>query len=161
MRAIVQRVSGASVRVDGRETGRCGQGLMLLIGIHTEDTPNEAKKLAQKIVNLRIFNDHEGKMNLSIQDFKLPSGEVEYDVLAVSNFTVYGDCKKQNRPSFLKSAGYEKGRELFEEFVTQLRNLGIRVQTGVFGANMQVSLVNDGPVTLVIDVDSIEIRDKL
>jgi D-aminoacyl-tRNA deacylase len=156
LRAIIQRVTAATVQVDGREVGRCGPGLMLLVGIHQNDTSAEAVKLAQKVVGLRIFNDHEGKMNLSIQDYKNPDGSIEYDILAVSNFTVYGDAKKQRRPSFMQSAGFEKGQELFDEFVKQLRGTGVQVQTGVFGAHMQVSILNDGPVTLVLDVDSLE-----
>ena len=151
MRAIVQRVSMASVRVDGLETGRCGPGLMLLVGVHRDDTSANATKLADKIANLRIFNDHEGKMNLSMLDFPAPHG-FEMSVLAVSNFTVYGDASKSRRPSFGASAGFDHGLALFDEFVGKLRTTGLEVQTGVFGANMQVSLVNDGPVTVVVDV---------
>jgi D-tyrosyl-tRNA(Tyr) deacylase len=156
MRAIVQRVSAATVSVDGREVGRCGYGLMLLVGVHRNDTEAEAKKLAGKIANLRIFGDPEGKMNLSLLDF--PAGEgagcrFEYDVLAVSNFTVYGDTRKNRRPSFVESAPYEEGRALFDRLVAELRALGIDVQTGVFGANMAVSLINDGPVTVIVDVE--------
>lgn len=150
MRAIIQRVSAATVQVDGREVGRCGRGLMLLVGVHTTDTEREAKKLAEKIAKLRIFNDHEGKMNLSLQDFK----DEPYDVLAVSNFTVYGDAKKSNRPSFTNSAPYAQGEQLFNTFVAELRQVGIPTQTGTFGADMQVSLVNDGPVTVILDVDA-------
>jgi D-tyrosyl-tRNA(Tyr) deacylase len=150
MRAIVQRVSAATVQVDGREVGRCGRGLMLLVGVHKNDTSAEAKKLAAKVAVLRIFNDLEGKMNLSLNDLRSD----DYDVLAVSNFTVYGDAKKQNRPSFMSSAGFDLGKELFDEFVFELRNLGIPTQTGIFGADMQVSLINDGPVTVILDVDA-------
>ncbi|AIE83941.1 D-aminoacyl-tRNA deacylase [Fimbriimonas ginsengisoli] len=156
MRAIVQRVSAATVSVDGREVGRCGYGLMLLVGVHKNDTPAEAKKMAGKISNLRIFADPEGKMNLSLLDFpneNAGASRFEYDVLAVSNFTVYGDTKKNRRPSFVESAPYEEGRALFDCFVAELRALGIDVRTGVFGANMAVSLVNDGPVTVIVDVD--------
>jgi D-aminoacyl-tRNA deacylase len=150
MRAIVQRVSAATVQVDGREVGRCGRGLLLLVGVHKNDTLDQAKKLAQKISTLRIFNDHEGKMNLSIQDFK----DEPYEILAVSNFTVYGDAKKSNRPSFTNSAPYSHGEEHFHAFVNELRILGILTQTGTFGADMQVSLINDGPVTVILDVDA-------
>lgn len=150
MRAIVQRVSGATVQVDGREVGRCGRGLMLLVGIHKDDTEAEATKLAAKVASLRIFSDHEGKMNLAITDFK----DEPYDILAVSNFTVYGDARKQNRPSFMNSAGFEKGQSMFDAFVGELRKLGIPTQTGIFGADMQVSLINDGPVTVILDVDA-------
>jgi len=154
MRAIVQRVSAATVRVDGKEVGRCGYGLMLLVGVHREDTAATAKKMAEKIANLRVFNDEEGKINRSLLDFPAkdsPRPMLEYDVLAVSNFTVCGDARKSRRPSFTESAPYELGKELFEQFVVELRGLGVDVQTGVFGAHMEVSLINDGPVTLVLD----------
>jgi D-aminoacyl-tRNA deacylase len=152
MRAIVQRVSMASVRVDGKEVGRCGRGLLLLVGVHKDDTPSQAKKMAEKVLNLRIFNDAEGKMNLAIADFPLQDGGFELDVLAISNFTVYGDAKKNRRPSFADSASFDLGRELFDAFVKELRGLGVATQTGVFGAHMDVSLVNDGPVTVILDV---------
>lgn len=153
MRAIVQRVSGATVTVDGREVGRCGYGLLLLVGVHRDDTQIESDRLADKIANLRIFGDTEGKMNLSLLDFTAPEG-YEYDVLAVSNFTVYGDTKKNRRPSFAESADYEKGSMLFDRFVQSLRGRGIGVQTGVFGAHMHVAMVNDGPVTVIVDVEA-------
>lgn len=164
MRAIVQRVSAATVTVDGREVGRCGYGLALLVGVHKNDTEADAKRLAEKISTLRIFNDAEGKMNLALVDFPIPtSGEIggaprrtgvrfEYDVLAVSNFTVYGDAKKNRRPSFTESAPFADAQELFDLFVSHLRGLGVGVQTGVFGAHMSVSILNDGPVTLVVDI---------
>lgn len=154
MRAIVQRVSGATVRVDGREVGRCGYGLMLLVGVHRNDTEKEAKKLAEKVSTLRIFNDAEGKMNRALIDFPAegaPTPMYEYNVLAISNFTVYGDAKSR-RPSFLESAGFEQGQALFDRFVTELRALNVEVQTGVFGAHMEVALINDGPVTIVLDI---------
>lgn len=150
MRAIVQRVSSATVSVDGREIGRCDYGLLLLVGVHVEDTEANAKKLADKIAKLRIFSDPEGKMNLSLLDFPADHG-YEYNVLAVSNFTVYGDTRKNRRPSFMESAPYDKGRELFDLFVGELRHFGLEVQTGEFGADMRVALVNDGPVTLAVD----------
>ncbi len=144
MRAVVQRVVSASVVVDGAMVGSCGRGLLLLVGVHREDSRLNAEKLAAKIAHLRIFNDEAGKMNLSLL-------EVGGSVLAVSNFTVYGDASKSRRPSFTESAPFEVGRELFEEFVELLRGQGLGVETGVFGADMQVSLVNDGPVTVVVD----------
>lgn len=153
MRAIVQRVGMASVSVGGREVGRCGPGLLLLVGVHREDTELEAAKLADKILGLRIFNDPEGRMNLAIRDFPEPQGGYELEILAISNFTVYGDAKGR-RPSFTLSAPYEKAQSLFERFAAGLRSLGASVQTGEFGADMRVSLVNDGPVTLVVDVDA-------
>jgi D-tyrosyl-tRNA(Tyr) deacylase len=121
------------------------------VGIHKDDTESAAEKLASKIANLRIFNDHEGKMNLSLLDFPHPNGGFENDVLAVSNFTVYGDAKKSRRPSFTDSAPYDTGETLFEAFVRALRAIGLRVQTGEFGADMQVALVNDGPVTVIVE----------
>ncbi len=155
---IVQRVSMAGVRVDGKEVGRCGPGLLLLVGIHVDDDLSKVVKMAKKVVGLRIFNDAEGKMNLSISDFPFdgpPSPNApafDKSILAVSNFTVYGDASKSRRPSFTSSAPFEKGKELFDQFVTELRSQGVEVQTGIFGAHMDVSLVNDGPVTLVVDL---------
>jgi len=153
MRAIVQRVTSGSVRdKDSEFSSSIGDGLVLLLGIHRNDTEAEAKKMAEKIANLRIFNDTEGKMNLSLLD--CPG----YDVLAVSNFTVYGDSKKSRRPSFTESAPFDKGRELFDAFVGYLRAFGFKVPTGVFGADMSVALTNDGPVTVVVDVDAASAR---
>lgn len=149
MRTVVQRVSFATVAVDGDVVGRCGHGLLLLVGIHRDDSDAQVAKMAGKIANLRIFNDDEMKMNLSLAD--LPDHDLP-NVLAVSQFTVYGDVSKSRRPSFTESAPFEKGRDLFDKFVRCLRDLGLRVQTGSFGEHMKVELVNDGPVTLVIDV---------
>lgn len=148
MRAIVQRVLSASVAIDGKVVGRCTHGLLLLVGIHRDDTDVEAKKLAEKIAGLRIFNDTDGKMNLSLKDF-----DPVLQVLAISNFTVYGDARKQRRPSFMDSASFEPGKVLFDKFVGDLASEGVEVQTGEFGADMQVSLVNDGPVTIVLDIE--------
>jgi D-tyrosyl-tRNA(Tyr) deacylase len=127
---------------------------MLLVGVHKDDTESNATKLADRIAGLRIFNDPEGKMNLSLRDFPADPGSpcpFEYDVLAVSNFTVYGDAAKSRRPSFTASAPYELGEQLFNRFVQELRAQGIGVQTGTFGAHMLVSLINDGPVTLTVE----------
>ena len=129
--------------------GQCTHGLLLLVGIHREDTVAEAKKMAEKIAGLRIFNDIEGKMNLSIRDIE-PQG----NILAISNFTVFGDARKQRRPSFMESASFEPGKVLFDQFLSNLQAEGISVQTGEFGADMQVSLVNDGPVTIVLDIEA-------
>lgn len=150
VRAVVQRVGMASVSVGGQELGRCGPGLLLLVGVHRDDTEATTAKLADRILGMRIFSDPQGKMNLSIRDFVRADGGFELEILAVSNFTVYGDAKSR-RPGFTESAGYEKGQALFEAFVAQLRARGASVQTGRFGAEMRVSLVNDGPVTLVVD----------
>lgn len=146
MRAVIQRVSMANVMVDGREVGRCGPGLLLLVGVGTDDDATDSEWLARKIARLRIFSDAEGKLNEALLD--QPD---ERDVLAVSNFTVFGDAVKGNRPSFSGSASFEQGAMLFDAFVAALRGQGVRVQTGVFGADMKVSLVNDGPVTLIVD----------
>ena len=129
--------------------GQCTHGLLLIVGIHREDTVAEAKKMAEKIAGLRIFNDIEGKMNLSIRDIE-PQG----NILAISNFTVFGDARKQRRPSFMDSASFEPGKVLFDQFLSNLQAEGISVQTGEFGADMQVSLVNDGPVTIVLDIEA-------
>lgn len=148
MRAVVQRVASASVRVDGEVVGRCGRGLLVLVAAHRESVAAQAADLADRIAGLRIFGDAEGKMNLSLKD--LPeSGEPE--VLVVSQFTLYGDVYSSRRPSFTQSAGFDQGQAMYDEFVRALRHLVRGVETGEFGASMLVELVNDGPVTLVID----------
>lgn len=144
MRAIVQRVLRASVVVDEEIVGQCGVGMLLLVGVHKDDTDANAVKLADRVTALRIFNDSEGKMNLCFADASAEG------VLAVSNFTVYGDASSR-RPSFIESAPYDLGEDLFNVFVAALRAKGITTETGVFGADMQVSLVNDGPVTIIVD----------
>lgn len=149
MRAVIQRVLSASVAVDGKVVGQCAHGLLLLVGVHRDDTEAEAKKMAEKIAGLRIFNDPDGKMNLSLNDF-----DPLLQVLAISNFTVYGDARKQRRPSFMESAPFEPGKALFDLIISFLMQEGIQVETGEFGADMQVSLVNDGPVTIVLDVEA-------
>lgn len=140
----MQRVTSASVIVADRRIGACGPGLLVLLGVHHDDQPANADKMADRIAGLRIFADEAGKMNLD-----LPT--VGGSVLAISNFTVYGDAARSRRPSFTAAAGYDRGRELFDHFVESLRKTGIRVETGEFGADMQVTLTNDGPVTLVIE----------
>ena len=149
MRAVLQRVSRASASVADRVVGRCGPGYLVLVGVHRSDTQRDAEKLAEKIATLRVLADAAGKMNLSLKDAP-QLGPAQ--VLAVSNFTVYGDATSQRRPSFMDSAPYAHGEYLFIAFVTALRNLGIAVETGEFGADMQIESINDGPVTLVIDV---------
>jgi len=144
MRAVIQRVSQAKVEVDGAITGEIGAGLLVLLGACRGDTTAEADFLAEKIVNLRIFSDDAGKMNRSLLD----TGGA---LLAVSQFTLYGDCRKGRRPSFDQAAPPEEARALYEYFVGVLRRLCPRVETGVFQAHMQVSLVNDGPVTLIVE----------
>jgi D-tyrosyl-tRNA(Tyr) deacylase len=150
VRAIIQRVSQAMVTVDGDIVGSGKVGLVALVGAHRDDTKEDAAKLADRVWGLRIFSDAEGKMNLALRDLLYPGGSV----LAVSNFTVYGETAKNRRPSFIEAAPYERGQVLFEHFVKSLRALGCRVETGVFGAHMDVSLVNDGPVTIVLDTEA-------
>ena len=146
MRAVVQRVSRAAVHIGERCTGEIGAGLLVLLGVHRDDAEAQAEKLAAKVVELRCFTDDAGKMNLSCRD-------VDGEVLVVSQFTLYGDCRKGRRPSYTDAAPPEKANALYEYFVGQLRALGVRkVATGEFGAMMSVSLVNEGPVTLIVDV---------
>jgi D-tyrosyl-tRNA(Tyr) deacylase len=148
MRAVLQRVSRASVTVEARVTGEIGPGLVVLVAVGREDSAATAASMAEKIVNLRIFNDEQGKMNRSLLD----SGGA---ILAVSQFTLYGDARGQRRPSFLQAAPPEQGKALYEEFVRSLKALGVRVETGVFQADMKVELVNDGPLTILLDSDKV------
>jgi D-aminoacyl-tRNA deacylase len=155
----VQRVFSASVEVEGQVVGRCGKGMLVFAGAHVSDGEAEAAKLADRVMGLRIFADEAGKMNLSMRDL-LGRGHPERStepvagcgVLAISNFTVFGDASKNRRPSFVEAAPFERGKELFDRFVEELRALGCPVETGVFGADMQVTAVNDGPVTLILEV---------
>ncbi len=153
MRVVVQRVSSARVTVDGATAGEIGPGLLLLGAVHREDTVEKIERAADRCFGMRIFNDAEGRMNLSLSDLRQQG--IPVGILAVSNFTVYGDAGKSRRPSFVGSAGYDDGREGFHRFVQALKKLSaeaeIIVQTGEFGADMQVELVNDGPVTLIIE----------
>ncbi len=144
MRAVVQRVSRAKVSVEGRVTGEIGAGLMILLGVGREDTSAVAASMAEKVANLRIFEDAAGKMNLSLLD-------VKGSALVVSQFTLYGDARGQRRPSFLAAAPPDQAAALYEEFNTALRGLGITVATGVFQTMMSVELVNEGPVTILLD----------
>lgn len=144
MRAVLQRVSSARVRVGGDLAGEIGAGLLVLLGVTHEDTEEQAVFLAGKVAGLRVFEDGDGKMNRSL-------GEVGGSVLAVSQFTLYGDCRKGRRPSFDAAARPDQARRLYDRFVAETRALGVRVSTGIFQAHMQVELVNDGPVTLFID----------
>jgi D-tyrosyl-tRNA(Tyr) deacylase len=145
MVALIQRVKKASVTVDGNITGQIEKGLLILLGIHVDDTEKELEFIVHKLVQLRIFEDAEGKMNLSLQD-------VGGEALVVSQFTLYGDTRKGNRPSFIQSARPEKAEPLYERFTLRLSQLlGKPVPTGIFGAMMDVALVNDGPVTLWIE----------
>jgi D-tyrosyl-tRNA(Tyr) deacylase len=144
MRAVVQRVTRAEVRVDGSSVGRIETGLLVLLGVARDDTPEAGRYLAEKIVNLRVFADAEGRMNRSL----LETGGA---ILCVSQFTLYGDCRKGRRPSYDRAATPDSARKLYELFVNQLRGLGVPVESGQFQAMMEVELVNDGPVTLLMD----------
>jgi len=148
MRAVVQRAARASVTANGITTGTIGPGLVILLGIHPEDTDREIRWMADKIVNLRIFEDEAGKMNRSLVD---TGGEM----LIVSQFTLYGDCRKGRRPGYSTAAPPEIAEPLYQMFVAEVERQGIGTATGVFQASMQVELVNDGPVTLLIDSDKI------
>ncbi len=144
MLAVVQRVSRASVVIDGKLKGSIRQGLMVLLGVEKGDKPEEAEYLARKITGLRIFSDDAQRMNRSVMD-------VSGSVLVVSQFTLLGDCRKGRRPSFVHAAAPAEGEKLYEYFVSCVAGYGVTVETGEFGAMMQVELVNDGPVTLIID----------
>jgi D-tyrosyl-tRNA(Tyr) deacylase len=146
MRAVAQRVSRASVTVDGRVTGEIGPGLVILLGVGREDTSRVAASMAEKLVNLRIFEDDQGKMNRSLLDVKGAA-------LVVSQFTLYGDARGQRRPSFISAAPPEKAKALYEEFTVAIEGLGVSVATGVFQTMMSVELVNEGPVTILLDSD--------
>jgi len=144
MRAVVQRVSEASVEVDNKIIGKINNGLLVLLGVGKDDSEEDVKYLAEKIVNLRIFDDKDGKMNLSLLD-------VNGELLIVSQFTLYGDCRRGRRPSYSDSATPEKAEKLYNLFVDFSKKSGLKVETGRFGTYMKVSLVNDGPVTLLLD----------
>jgi D-tyrosyl-tRNA(Tyr) deacylase len=144
MRAVVQRVSRARVTVEGRVTGEIAAGLIILLGVGKEDTPTVASTMAEKLANLRIFEDAAGKMNLSLLD-------VKGSALVVSQFTLYGDARGQRRPSFITAAPPELAKQLYEEFCEALGKLGVRVATGIFQTMMSVELVNEGPVTILVD----------
>lgn len=144
MRAVVQRVSRAKVEVKGEIAGEIGLGLLVLLGVGREDTEADAIYLAEKVAGLRVFEDEAGKMNLALAD-------VSGSVLAVSQFTLYGDVRRGKRPSFDAAAAPEKARELYELFVERMRALGLRCETGRFQAMMKVELVNEGPVTILLD----------
>jgi D-aminoacyl-tRNA deacylase len=146
MRAVLQRVSRARVIVDGVVTGEIGPGIVALMAVGRDDVSATAVAMAEKIVNLRFFSDDRGKMNRSVLD----TGGA---ILAISQFTLYGDARGQRRPSFIQAAPPELGKALYDEFVLALRALGVRVETGVFQAHMSLELTNDGPVTILLDSD--------
>jgi D-aminoacyl-tRNA deacylase len=145
MRAVLQRTTFASVKVDGNVTGSIQKGLLVLIGIEDADAAGDIEWLSSKIINLRVFNDENGVMNLSVKD-------VDGDILLISQFTLHASTKKGNRPSYIKASKPDVAIPMYEKMITQLEaDLGKKIQTGVFGADMKVELLNDGPVTIVID----------
>ena len=148
MRAVLTRVNSASVTIDGEVVGSIGKGFLILLGVGPNDTEKECRYLAEKALGLRIFEDENGKMNLSLAD-------VEGSVLVVSQFTLYGNCRKGRRPSFTEAANPELGNRLYEQFLKDCADLGFSPQHGRFGADMQVASVNDGPVTLILDTEQL------
>lgn len=144
MKTVIQRVTKASVTVENKIVGKIGKGLLVFLGVGPEDTKNTADFLVQKLVKLRIFEDEKGKMNLSIKDI---AGEL----LIISQFTLYADCRGGNRPSFTNAGKPEKANELYEYFIQKCKEENIKVQQGIFGADMKVELLNDGPVTILLE----------
>ena len=144
MKIVLQRVSEASVKVDNKIVGKIVQGLMLLIGIDENDEKSDADWLVKKITDVRVFSDTDGKMNHSVKD-------INGEILCISQFTLISDYKKGNRPSYIKAAKPDKAIPLFEYFKDELKKSGLKIESGIFGADMKVSLINDGPVTLVFD----------
>lgn len=147
MRAVLTRVNSASVTIDGNTVGSIGRGFLVLLGVHVSDTEAEARKIADKICGLRIFEDENGRMNIGPKD-------AGAELLIVSQFTLYGDCR-QRRPGFTNAARPETAIPLYELCISECRNRGFHVETGIFGADMQVASVNDGPVTLILDTESL------
>lgn len=144
MRVVIQRVSRAQVAIGNNIIGKIGKGLVILLGVTDTDTEEDARFLAEKSANLRIFNDEQGKMNLSALD-------VGGEILSVSQFTLYGDCRKGRRPSFVKAAHPDLGEQLYDSFNAYLRESGLKIETGEFGGMMDVDIYNEGPVTIIID----------
>ena len=148
MRAVVQRVKKGSVEIEEKEIGKIEKGLIILLGVGQNDSEKDAEHLIEKIVNLRIFEDEEGKMNLSVKD-------INGQILIISQFTLYGDCKKGRRPSFISAALPDKAVKLYDYFVKNIKNCGLKIETGEFQAMMLVKIFNDGPVTIILDSEKL------
>lgn len=144
MRAVIQRVKECRVNIDERETAKIGKGLLVLLAVGRNDADKDVDFMVRKITELRIFNDKQGKMNLSVTD-------IDGEVMVISNFTLYGDCRKGRRPSYDKASTPEKAEKLYRQVIERLKEQKIKVKTGEFGAMMKVSLINDGPVTLILE----------
>ena len=148
MRVVVQRVKYATCTVDGKLTGKCDLGFLILVGFREGDTQLEMDKMLKKVSGMRIFNDENGKMNRSLAD-------INGSILAISQFTLYADCKRGNRPSFTEAMNYETASKYYDKFCDDLNNLGIHTEKGIFGADMKIELLNDGPVTILLDSDDL------
>lgn len=146
MRALIQRVKRASVTINPEVTGKINNGLLIFLGVGEDDTEKQVQYLVEKCTGLRIFTDEQDKMNLSVKD-------INGEILIVSQFTLFGDCKKGKRPSFVRAARPETAIPLYESFIAHCKNTGLNVQTGEFGADMQIELINDGPVTIWLDTE--------
>lgn len=144
MRAVVQRVTYSSVEVDGEIVGEINKGFNVLLGISKEDTEEDMKYIKDKIINLRVFSDENDKMNLSLLD-------IQGEVLLISQFTLYGDARKGRRPNFMNALGGEEAKKFYDKFIEMMKETGLKVQTGIFGADMKVDIKNDGPVTILLD----------
>lgn len=148
MRAVIQRVKKGSVEIKEKETGKIEEGLVILLGVGQNDTEKDAKYLAEKIVNLRIFEDREGKINLSVKD-------INGQILVISQFTLYGDCKKGRRPSFISAAPPDKAVKLYDYFIKYIKNYSLKIETGEFQTIMLVKIYNNGPVTILLDSEKL------
>ena len=144
MRAVVQRVTYSSVEVNGEIVGETNKGFNVLLGISKEDTEEDMKYIKDKIINLRVFSDENDKMNLSLLD-------IQGEVLLISQFTLYGDARKGRRPNFMNALGGEEAKKFYDKFIEMMKETGLKVQTGIFGADMKVDIKNDGPVTILLD----------
>ncbi len=144
MRAVVQRVTNSSVEVNGEVVGKINKGFNVLIGISKEDTVEDMQYIRDKIINLRVFSDEDDKMNLSLSD-------IEGELLIISQFTLYGDARKGRRPNFMNALGGEEAKKFYDEFIILMKDTGLKVETGIFGADMKVNIENDGPVTILLD----------